>query len=61
MSKESSMANTCICGQRIQFMSNHWPHCKMNPDNLSREDRIFMEGKMSKADLERIAKFGAMA
>lgn len=27
MCKESMMANVCACGQRIQFMEQHIPHC----------------------------------
>jgi len=61
MSKEAMQGDHCACGQRIAFMQYHWPHCRMNPNNLSGELKAGIEARFQKAELAQIATHGPMA
>lgn len=58
MSKETSDASPCACGQMIVFHEQHWPHCPANPDNLDSVTRSSMEARFSKSELAIIASHG---
>lgn len=60
MSKETSsgQATKCICGNTFAFMEQHWPHCTMNPDNLTGAARKSVETKFTKSELAHIAQHG---
>jgi hypothetical protein len=66
MSKEAYLGQDCACGQRIQFMEYHWPHCPANPANLAKTQegrgvlsRVEARG-FTKSDLATIATHGPM-
>jgi hypothetical protein len=59
MSKEAM--DTCICGLKVAFQEYHWPHCPMNPANLTKSERQHMERKFTKAELAHIGRMGKSA
>lgn len=60
MSKETSAGHVCMCGQRIVFNEQHWPHCPVNPVNLKGRAKKVVESKFTKAELATIATHGPM-
>lgn len=62
MSKESASreAHVCVCGGTFAFMEYHWPHCPLNPDNLTGIARVEIEKKFTKSELAQIAVHGPM-
>lgn len=67
MSKETSSreATKCICGNTFTFMEQHWPHCPMNPANMSAKTHgageallKSLQAKFTKAELAHIAQHG---
>lgn len=60
MSKEQFTAQKCACGQMIQFMEYHWPHCSANPVNLTGKAKVHMASVFTKSELAVIATRGPM-
>lgn len=49
------------CGLPFAFFEYHWPHCPVNPDNLSKPMLQEMEQQFSKSELAQIARHGPVA
>jgi hypothetical protein len=59
MSKEATTRGVkCACGQVFAFPEYHWPHCPMNPMNLSGAIKNEMAKKFTKPELASIAAHG---
>ena len=63
MSKESSSreATKCNCGGTFAFMVYHWPHCPLNPRNLTGSVKTSVEKRFTKSELAQIAQQGPTA
>lgn len=46
MSKETMMASDCPCGQRIQFVEQHLPHCTAKTAVLQRPVPVIVDGEL---------------
>lgn len=55
----ASQAHVCICGQRMLFQDYHWPHCKLNPNNLA--PSVVKNLPFTKGELAKIAMHGPQA
>lgn len=58
MSKETFGATACACGQLIQFIEQHWPHCPANPKNLDKHTLAKIEEKFTPRELAIIRSHG---
>lgn len=67
MSKEATGGVHCACGVKVAFPEYHWPHCRFNPVNMSKDTHgagfallDSLQTQFSKSELAKIATHGPM-